>query len=37
MYVGAHLPLDLVGGSALGLAIGCAVNLAIPTRKTERG
>jgi undecaprenyl-diphosphatase len=27
MYVGAHLPLDVVGGSALGLAIGCAVNL----------
>jgi membrane-associated phospholipid phosphatase len=27
MYVGAHLPLDLVGGSALGLAIGCAVNI----------
>jgi undecaprenyl-diphosphatase len=27
MYVGAHLPLDLVGGSALGLAIGCAINL----------
>jgi membrane-associated phospholipid phosphatase len=33
MYVGAHLPLDVVGGSALGLAIGCAVNLAIPTPK----
>ena len=27
MYVGAHLPLDLVGGSALGLALGSAVNL----------
>jgi undecaprenyl-diphosphatase len=27
MYVGAHLPLDLVGGSALGLAIGSAVNI----------
>jgi undecaprenyl-diphosphatase len=27
MYVGAHLPLDLVGGSALGLTIGCAINL----------
>ncbi len=27
MYVGAHLPLDLVGGSALGLAIGCAINI----------
>ncbi len=30
MYVGAHLPLDVVGGSALGLAIGSAVDLAIP-------
>ncbi len=30
MYVGAHLPLDVVGGSGLGLAIGSAVNLAIP-------
>ena len=27
MYVGAHLPLDLVGGSALGLAIGSAINI----------
>jgi undecaprenyl-diphosphatase len=36
MYVGAHLPLDLVGGSALGLAIGCAVNIAIPARGAER-
>jgi len=27
MYVGAHLPIDLVGGSALGLAIGCAINI----------
>jgi membrane-associated phospholipid phosphatase len=31
MYVGAHLPLDVVGGSALGLAIGSAVNLLTPT------
>jgi len=30
MYVGAHLPLDVVGGSALGLAIGSAVNLLVP-------
>jgi membrane-associated phospholipid phosphatase len=29
MYVGAHLPLDAVGGSALGVAVGCAVNLAL--------
>ena len=36
MYVGAHLPLDVVGGSALGLAIGSAVNLLIPTRPGGR-
>jgi membrane-associated phospholipid phosphatase len=27
MYVGAHLPLDLVGGAALGLAVGALVRL----------
>lgn len=36
MYVGAHLPLDVVGGSALGLAIGSAVNLVIAKRTAER-
>jgi len=36
MYVGAHLPLDVVGGSALGLAIGSAVNLALPARERDR-
>jgi membrane-associated phospholipid phosphatase len=36
MYVGVHLPLDVVGGSALGLAISGAVNLAFPTRRTAR-
>jgi len=36
MYVGAHLPLDVVGGSALGFAIGCAVNLVLPAREIER-
>ncbi|HVD69601.1 MAG TPA: phosphatase PAP2 family protein [Actinomycetota bacterium] len=35
MYVGAHLPLDVVGGSALGLAIGSAVNLLIPVSRIE--
>ena len=25
LYVGAHLPLDVVGGSALGLMVGSAV------------
>jgi membrane-associated phospholipid phosphatase len=34
MYVGAHFPLDVVGGSALGLAIGCAVNLVTGRAKT---
>ena len=33
MYVGAHLPLDLVGGSALGLALGSAINLVLPDRR----
>jgi membrane-associated phospholipid phosphatase len=28
MYVGAHLPLDVLGGSALGLGVGSLVNLA---------
>ncbi len=37
MYVGAHLPLDVVGGSALGLAIGSAVNLLIPARTRRTG
>lgn len=32
VYVGAHLPLDVVGGSALGVAIGSAVKLATPMR-----
>jgi undecaprenyl-diphosphatase len=37
LYVGAHLPLDAIGGSALGLAVGSMINLAIgapPTPKT---
>ena len=29
MYVGAHLPLDMVGGAALGLAVGALVRLAL--------
>jgi membrane-associated phospholipid phosphatase len=35
VYVGAHLPLDSMGGSALGLAVGCAVNLGlgVPDRR----
>jgi membrane-associated phospholipid phosphatase len=27
MYVGAHLPLDMIGGAGLGLAVGAAVRL----------
>jgi undecaprenyl-diphosphatase len=27
MYVGAHLPLDLIGGAALGVMVASAVNL----------
>jgi undecaprenyl-diphosphatase len=30
MYVGAHLPLDLVGGAALGAIAGGVSNLLIP-------
>jgi membrane-associated phospholipid phosphatase len=29
MYVAAHLPLDLLGGAALGITVASAVNLAI--------
>ena len=29
MYVGAHVPLDLLGGAALGAAAGFAANLAV--------
>ncbi len=32
MYVGAHLPLDLIGGAALGVAAGSAANLIIGVR-----
>jgi undecaprenyl-diphosphatase len=34
LYVGAHLPLDVVVGSALGLAVGSAIT-ALTTRKAE--
>jgi membrane-associated phospholipid phosphatase len=38
MYVGAHLPLDMVGGAALGLGVGAAVRLLLgtPTAKADR-
>ena len=29
LYVGAHLPLDLIGGAALGVAVGSAANLIV--------
>ncbi len=37
VYVGAHLPLDVVGGAALGLAAGCLVNLLVPPERGPRG
>jgi undecaprenyl-diphosphatase len=33
LYVGAHLPLDIVGGAALGAVAGSVVNLLIPPRR----
>jgi hypothetical protein len=36
IYVGAHLPLDVVGGSALGLAIGSVINAPIPDANAHR-
>ena len=29
MYTGAHLPLDVIGGAALGVALGALANLAV--------
>jgi membrane-associated phospholipid phosphatase len=37
VYVGAHLPLDVVGGAALGIACGAAVRLVIGARRHGRG
>jgi membrane-associated phospholipid phosphatase len=34
MYVGAHLPLDLVGGAALGVVAGSAANLIVGVPST---
>jgi undecaprenyl-diphosphatase len=32
VYVGAHLPLDIVGGAAMGLAAGSAARIVAPAR-----
>ena len=37
MYVGAHLPLDLIGGAALGLTVACLVNLLFGVPNGARG
>ena len=36
IYVGAHNPLDVVGGSALGLAIGCTLKYALALGPADR-
>ena len=36
MYVGAHLPLDLIGGAALGAIAGGVANLLIPPEADRR-
>lgn len=37
MYLGAHAPLDMVGGAAAGLAVGAALNLllGVPVRSSD--
>jgi membrane-associated phospholipid phosphatase len=34
VYVGAHFPLDVVGGGAVGLAIGATINLLVGVPRT---
>jgi membrane-associated phospholipid phosphatase len=36
MYVGAHLPLDMVGGAALGLAVGVTARLLLGDERRGR-
>jgi membrane-associated phospholipid phosphatase len=36
MYVAAHLPLDLIGGAALGVLVASAVSLLLDARKPSR-
>ena len=37
IYVGAHLPLDVVGGAALGLAVESAIGLSSGDGRTRKG
>jgi undecaprenyl-diphosphatase len=37
VYLGAHAPLDVVGGAALGVAIGAALNLLVGVPAFRRG
>jgi membrane-associated phospholipid phosphatase len=37
IYIGAHFPLDVVGGAALGTACGAAVSLALRPRPSPAG
>ncbi len=32
LYIGAHLPLDVIGGAALGLALGCGGDMMLAPR-----
>ncbi len=36
IYLGAHNPLDVLGGLALGLAIGAAANLIVAVPRTTK-
>jgi membrane-associated phospholipid phosphatase len=36
MYVGAHLPLDIIGGAALGAIAGSVVNLVVRPRSVRQ-
>ena len=37
IYVGAHLPLDIIGGAALGLAVDAAITLAGAPEQAHAG
>jgi membrane-associated phospholipid phosphatase len=37
VYVGAHLPLDIAGGAALGLTVDGAVDLIVSAARRARG